>query len=60
MKLSVIVVALTFYPRRPAAVVDMLAASGLSLYAQLVREPDDDGLENTSQTFLIGRKSPLE
>ena len=55
-----IVVALTFYRRRPAAVVDMLAASGLSLYAQLVREPDDDGLENTSQTFLIGRKSPLE
>jgi hypothetical protein len=38
----------------------MLAASGLNLYAQLVREPDDDGLENTSQTFLIGRKSPLE
>jgi hypothetical protein len=53
-------VALTFYRRRPAAVVDMLAASGLNLYAQLVREPDDDGLESTSQAYLIGRKSPLE
>lgn len=50
-------VALTFYRRRPAAVAEMLTAAGLKLYAQLVREADDDGLESTPQAYLIARKS---
>jgi ubiquinone/menaquinone biosynthesis C-methylase UbiE len=49
-------VALTFYRRRPAAVAETLTVAGLQLYAQLVREPDDDGLESTPQAYLIARK----
>jgi SAM-dependent methyltransferase len=53
-------VALTFYRRRPAAVAETLTAAGLNLYAQLVREPDDDGLESTPQAYLIARKPALD
>ncbi|HET6731317.1 class I SAM-dependent methyltransferase [Mycobacterium sp.] len=49
-------VALTFHRRRPAAVAETLAAAALQLYAQLVREADDDGLESTPQAYLIARK----
>jgi len=49
-------VTLTFHRRMPEAVAGMLDAAGLKLYAQLVRELDDDGLESTPQAYLIGRK----
>ena len=49
-------VALTFHRRQPEAVTGMLAAAGLTLYAQLVRDRDDDGLESTPQAYLIGRQ----
>ena len=50
-------VALTFYRRRPAAVAQLLEANGLKLYAQALREPDDDGLESTPQAYLIARRT---
>ena len=40
---------LTFYRRRPEAVAGLMHEAGLDLYAQLVREPDADGLESTPQ-----------
>ena len=49
-------VLLTFYRRRPEAVAGLMHEAGLELYAQLVREPDADGLESTPQAYLIGRK----
>ena len=49
-------VALTFHRRQPEAVAGMLADAGLTLYAQLVRDRDDDGLESTPQAYLIGKK----
>jgi SAM-dependent methyltransferase len=52
-------VELTFYRRRPEDVAALIDAAGLTLYAQLVREPDDDGLESTPQAYLIVRKPSL-
>lgn len=52
-------VTLTFYRRRPDAVAEMLTAAGLKLYAQLVRDLDDDGLESTPQAYLVARKCAL-
>jgi ubiquinone/menaquinone biosynthesis C-methylase UbiE len=52
-------VSLTFYRRMPDAVAGLMCEAGLVPYAQLVREPDDDGLESTPQAYLIGKKRPL-
>lgn len=52
-------ISLTFHRRRPDAVATLIGAAGLTPYAQLVREPDDDGLESTPQAYLIGRKRSL-
>jgi SAM-dependent methyltransferase len=46
-------VGLTFYRRRPQRVAELLNQAGLKPYAQMVREPDDDGLESTPQAYLI-------
>jgi SAM-dependent methyltransferase len=53
-------VALTFFRREPDAVAALLGEAGLKLHAQLVREPDDDGLESTPQAYLVGRKWSLD
>ncbi|WP_064751571.1 class I SAM-dependent methyltransferase [Mycobacterium sp. URHB0044] len=45
-----------FHRRRPAAVASELAAAGLPVYAQTVRESNGDGVESTPQAFLIARK----
>jgi ubiquinone/menaquinone biosynthesis C-methylase UbiE len=47
---------LTFIRRRPQWVSNQLASAGFDVYAELVREPDDDGLESTPQAYLIARK----
>jgi SAM-dependent methyltransferase len=47
---------LTFIRRRSQWVSDQLATAGFDVYAELVREPDDDGLESTPQAYLIARK----
>jgi SAM-dependent methyltransferase len=52
-------VELTFYRRRPDAVAALLEQAGLTLYATLVRQPDDDGLESTPQAYLIARRGTV-
>ncbi|MDO3402123.1 class I SAM-dependent methyltransferase [Mycolicibacterium neoaurum] len=47
---------LVFERRRPESVAESLDAAGLPVYAQLVRDPDDDGVESTPQGYLIARK----
>lgn len=47
---------LLFHRRRPADVASELAVAGLQVYAQTVREADDDGMESTPQAVLIARK----
>lgn len=49
-------VALTFIRRRRRQVEEYLVDSGFHIYAELVREPDDDGFESTSQAHLIAHK----
>lgn len=49
-------VALTFIRRRPRQVEKYLVDSGFHIYAELVREPDDDGFASTSQAYLIAHK----
>jgi ubiquinone/menaquinone biosynthesis C-methylase UbiE len=49
-------VALTFIRWRPRQVEEYLVDSGFHIYAELVREPDDDGFESTSQAHLIAHK----
>jgi SAM-dependent methyltransferase len=49
---------LTFIRRRPSWVGEQLTTAGFDVYAELVREPDDDGLESTPQAYLIARKGP--
>jgi SAM-dependent methyltransferase len=49
---------LTFIRRRPRWVSEQLTTAGFNVYAELVREPDDDGLESTPQAYLIARKGP--
>jgi ubiquinone/menaquinone biosynthesis C-methylase UbiE len=48
---------LTFIRRRPEQVEDQLAGAGFGVYAQLVRQPDDDGFESTAHAYLIARKT---
>ncbi|OHV02038.1 class I SAM-dependent DNA methyltransferase [Mycobacterium talmoniae] len=48
-------VALTFYRRQPDTVAARLTEAGLPVYAQLVRQPDDD-TESTPHAYLIARK----
>ena len=47
---------LTFHRRQPEAVAAMLTDAGLPVWAQTVRQADDDGVESTPQAFLIARK----
>ncbi|AKN18491.2 methyltransferase [Mycobacterium haemophilum DSM 44634] len=47
---------LTFMRRQPRQVEDQLAGAGFRVYAKLVRQPDDDGLESTPHAYLIARK----
>jgi ubiquinone/menaquinone biosynthesis C-methylase UbiE len=48
---------LTFIRRRPQWVSDQLSAAGLDGYAELVRQPDDDGFEATPHAYLIARRA---
>ena len=48
---------LTFIRRRPEAVAELLSGSGFRVYAELVRQPDDDGAESTPQAYLIARRA---
>lgn len=48
---------LTFYRRTTEFVESLLAQSGLRMYARLVREAEDDGLESTPHAYLIARKA---
>lgn len=50
-------VSLTFVRRKPERVAKQLADAGFRLYAELVRQPDDDGLESTPQAYLIAQKA---
>lgn len=50
------VVELTFHRRRPDAVCEVLADAGFTVCAQLLRAPEDDGLESTPQAYVIARK----
>jgi ubiquinone/menaquinone biosynthesis C-methylase UbiE len=47
---------LTFIRRQPPWVRDQLVRAGFAVYAELVRQPDDDGLESTPQAYLIAQK----
>ena len=49
-------VALTFARRQPEWVAKQLAEAGFRVYTELVRQPDDDGVESTPQAYLIARK----
>lgn len=49
-------VELEFHRRTPDAVTAQLTASGLPVYSTTVRDPDDDGVETTSQAFVVARK----
>jgi len=48
---------LTFIRRRPSSMREQLSDIGFGVYTQLVRQPDDDGVESTPQAFLIARKT---
>jgi len=50
-------VSLTFYRRQPDTVALLLDDAGLTPYAGLVREPDDDGFESTPHAYLIARRT---
>jgi ubiquinone/menaquinone biosynthesis C-methylase UbiE len=50
-------VSLTFYRRQPDTVALLLEESGLTPYAGLVREPNDDGFESTPHAYLIARRT---
>lgn len=47
---------LTFIRRQPNQVTDQLTGTGFRLYAELARQPDDDGFESTPHAYLIARK----
>jgi ubiquinone/menaquinone biosynthesis C-methylase UbiE len=47
---------LAFYRRQPRHVAEQLADAGFGVYAQLVRQPDDDTFESTPHAYLIARK----
>lgn len=48
---------LTFFRHQPQKVAELLSSNGFQVYAELVRQPDDDGLESTPHAYLIARKS---
>jgi SAM-dependent methyltransferase len=50
-------VSLTFYRRQPDTVAVLLDEAGLTPYAGLVREPNDDGFESTPHAYLIARRT---
>lgn len=50
-------VQLTFLRRQPQWVSNQLAGVGFGVYAEIVRQPDNDGLESTPHAYLIARKS---
>jgi SAM-dependent methyltransferase len=50
-------VSLTFYRRQPDTVALLLEEAGLTPYAGLVREPNDDGFESTPHAYLIARRT---
>ena len=45
-----------FHRRRPETVAQLLLDAGLPVHAQLVRDPEGDGVESTPQGYLIARK----
>lgn len=47
---------LTFMRRQPQWVGNQLSGIGFDVYAELVRQPDDDGFESTPHAYLIARK----
>ena len=47
---------LTFIRRQPSSVVKQLSHEGFGVYSELVRQPDDDGVESTPHAFFIARK----
>jgi ubiquinone/menaquinone biosynthesis C-methylase UbiE len=49
-------VSLVFHRRAPQRVLAAAKPHGFTPYVEMVREPDDDGLESTPQGFLIVRK----
>ncbi|BCI52161.1 methyltransferase [Mycolicibacterium litorale] len=50
-------VSLVFHRRTPEQIVAAARRHGFTPYVDMVREPDDDGLESTPQAFLIVRRS---
>jgi ubiquinone/menaquinone biosynthesis C-methylase UbiE len=54
-----VAVDLVFHRRTPDAVGSALAAAGLPVSCQTVREAHDDGVESTPQAFVIARKAHL-
>lgn len=48
---------LTFIRRRPEAVAQLLSTSGFRVYAETVRQPDEDAAESTPQAYLIARRA---
>lgn len=48
---------LTFYRRQPRHVTVQLTGAGFGVYAQLVRQPDEDAFESTPHAYLIARKA---
>jgi len=48
---------LTFIRRRPELVADLLSGSGFRIYAETVRQPDEDAAESTPQAYLIARRA---
>jgi SAM-dependent methyltransferase len=50
-------VSLMFYRRQPDTVALLLEEAGLTPYAGLVREPNDDGFESTPHAYLIARRT---
>lgn len=49
-------VSLDFHRRQPDHTAELLTEAGLTPQAQLLREPDDRGMETTPQAFLLARK----
>lgn len=47
---------LRFHRRSPDAVARLLTDAGLPVHAQLIRQPEGDGVESTPQGYLIARK----
>jgi len=49
-------VALDYYRRPPELIAGLLAGAGLELRAQLLREPDGDGVEKLRRAYLLARR----